>query len=73
MKQLHIGTSPLTGTIFAGTLLKNGKVWATGKQDVTREALIAAAEHVDKFGKTVEIRREDGTLEYRITVEKFSV
>lgn len=73
MKQLHIGTSPLTGTIFAGHLLKNSKAWATGKQDVTIEALVAVAEHAVKFGKPVEISREDGTLEYRITVEKFDV
>ncbi len=27
MKQLHIATSPLTGTIFCGTVLKDGNTW----------------------------------------------
>lgn len=69
MKQLHVGCSPLTGTIFAGTTLKNG-TWASGKQDVTIDALVAVAQHAARFGKPIEISREDGTLEYRITVEK---
>jgi len=71
MKQLHVGVSPVTNTIFAGTLLKGDCIWAEGKQDVTIEALIAVAAHVHKFGKPVEIRKEDGTLDYRISVESF--
>lgn len=67
--KLHIGTSPLTGTIYAGTTLKNG-TWAANKQDVTLEAIVAVAQHALKFGKPVEITC-DGKLEYRITVEKF--
>ena len=69
-KKLHIATSPITGTIFCGTILKDGHTWGTGKQDVTIEALIAVAEHAVKFGKPIEIRQHDGTLKYRITVEK---
>ena len=38
MKKIHIATSPLTGTIFAVTIIKEG-VWAAGKQDVTDEAI----------------------------------
>ena len=67
MKKLYIGTSPLTGTIYAGTILKDG-TWGE-KQDVTIEALVAVAQHVLKFGKPVEIMR-DGMIEYKITVEK---
>ena len=70
MKKLHIAASPLTGTIFAGTLLKNGKTWSANKQDVTIESLIAVAEHTLKFGRPVEITKMDGTPEYRIIVEK---
>ena len=69
-KQIHIATSPLTGSIFAGHVPKGGLFWESGKQDVTVEALVAVAEHVVRFGQPVEIRRESGELEYRITVEK---
>ena len=68
-KNLHIGTSPLTGTIYAGAILKDG-TWAANKQDVTIDALVAVAQHAMKFGKPVEITC-GGKLEYRITVEKF--
>jgi len=73
-KKLHIECSPSTGTIFAGHVLKNGTVWAKNKQDVTIEALVAAADHctrhAEKTGRPVEITK-DGFLEYRITVESF--
>jgi hypothetical protein len=61
----------MTGTIFAGTVLKDGCTWGTGKQDVTLEALVAVAEHAAHFGRPVEITGPDGKLEYRITVEAF--
>jgi len=72
MKKLHIAASPLTGTIFAGTVLKSG-TWATGKQDLTIDALVAVAEHGLKFGKPIEISAPDGKPEYRITVERLVV
>lgn len=70
MKNIHIACSPLTGTIFAGSILKDGRTWAAGKRDVTIEALVAVAEHAISFGKPIEISRPDGRVEYRITVEK---
>lgn len=70
MQKLHVGCSPLTGTIFAGKILKDGRTWAAGKEDVTLEALVAVAQHAIKFGKPIEISRADGTgIEFRITVE----
>ena len=66
-KKIHVGTSPLTGTIFAGAILKDG-TWAAGKQDVTMDALVAVAQHCVHFGMPVEITC-DGKIEYRITVE----
>ena len=71
-KQLHVAMSPLTGSIFAGTILKDGHTWGADKYDVTLEALVAVSQHVTKFGKPVEISFQDGTLEYRITVECFT-
>ena len=70
MKKLHIATSELTGTIFAGTLLKCGRVWSANKSDITIEALVAVAEHVLKFGSPVVISDFDGKPEFRITVER---
>lgn len=68
-KKLHVAASPLTGTIFAGTVLRSG-LWCSNKQDVTIEALIAVAEHALRFGRPVEISEADGTPVYRITVER---
>jgi hypothetical protein len=71
-KPIHVAASPLTGTIYAGTLLKCGRVWAANKRDVTVEALVAVAEHTLQFGKPVVIHA-NGEPEYRITVEKLGV
>lgn len=68
-KKLHVGTSPLTNTIFAGHVLKSGNVWASNKQDVTMDALVAVAEHVLANGKPVVITN-DGVPEFEITVRK---
>ena len=70
-KPIHVAMSPLTGQIFAGTVLRGGLYWESGPRDVTIEALVAVAEHVVRFGQPVEISKESGELEYRITVEKF--
>jgi len=72
MKSLHIATSPLTNTIFCGHVLKDGRTWAANKQDVTIEALVAVAQHVDSFGQPV-IITSNGEPEYEITVRKFGV
>lgn len=75
MKKLHIAASPLTGTIFCGSVLKDGKTWGAGKQDKTIEALVAVAEHGLYFkslhGEDIVISRPDGTPEYRIIVERY--
>ncbi len=70
-KQIHVAASPITGTIFAGTVLEDGRTWSADKRDVTIEALVAVAEHAANFGQPVEITGPDGKLEYRITVEAF--
>ena len=72
MKKLHVAASPLTGIIFVGTVLKDGRTWGSNKQDITIDALVAVAEHALQFGKPVVISKS-GTPEYRITVEKLGV
>jgi len=69
MKQIRVGASPLSGTIFAGTLLKDGRTWAANKHDVTDDALYAVAMHLLKHGGSVELR-DEGLPIYRITAEK---
>ena len=69
-KDLPLAASPLSGTIFAGNVLESG-TWGKNKKDVTINALVAVAQHVITFGAPVEISKQDGTLEYRITVEQF--
>ena len=72
MKQLHVGTSMISGTIYAGAVLQSGRRWAANKQDVTLDALVAVAQHVVRFGEPVEITdAKTGALQYRITVEEF--
>jgi hypothetical protein len=74
MSELHIAASPLTGTIFCGRVLKDGRTWGANKTDRTVEALVAVAEHALHFkamtGDDIVISKPDGTPEYRITVER---
>ena len=70
MKNLHIATSPLTGTIFAGSVLKDGRTWGANKKDLTIEALVAVAEHGLHFGKDLIISTPEGKPEFKITVER---
>ncbi|WP_270832651.1 DUF7446 family protein [Aeromonas sp. QDB22] len=69
MKKLHVATSPLTGTIYAGTLLKTSK-WGVDKTDVTVPALVAVAEHTLKNNGAVIISTDDGKPVYEINVKK---
>jgi len=45
-RPIHIAASPLTNRIFAGHMLKDGRSWAEGKQDVTGLAIVAVCQHV---------------------------
>ena len=68
-KEIHIAISPLTNTIFAGTILKDGRTWGAGKWDVTGEACAAVAQHVIANGGTV-IVSINGKPLYEITVKE---
>ncbi|MDH2997230.1 hypothetical protein A1D22_06035 [Pasteurellaceae bacterium LFhippo2] len=71
MKEIKLGTSPLTNQIYAGYLDKSGTHWKE-KQDVTIQALCCVIEHVERFGEPVVISKQDGTPEYEIIVKKLS-
>ncbi len=69
-KPLYIGTSPLTGTIFVGNVLKDGKTWAANKQDLTGMACHAVAEHVLKHCDGCTELYVNGIAVYEITVKR---
>lgn len=73
MKQIKIGTSPLTNTIYAGTTKVDRKtksvLWNDDKQDVTMDCLLAVVEHCISFGQTLQIMKADGTVEFEIDVK----
>jgi len=45
MGDLKVGCSPLTSTIYAGKVLKNG-TWGANRTDVTDSAVGAVAQHL---------------------------
>ena len=45
MPEYHLGVSPLTNTIYAGTLNKTKTMWQN-KSDVTEEALACVRDHL---------------------------
>lgn len=68
-KKIHVATSPLTNTIYAGSIAKDGRSWLSNKTDVTGEACAAVAQHVINFGKPLIITR-NGEPCYEITVKE---
>lgn len=71
MKPLHVATSPITNRIFAGNVLKDGKTWASNKQDVTGAACGAVAEHVLEKGGHVTVTC-NGKPKFEIAVRDIS-
>lgn len=45
MAEYHLGVSPITNTIYAGTLNKTKTMWRN-KSDVTEEALACVRDHL---------------------------
>ena len=48
MPKYHLGNSPITNTIYAGTLNKEGTMWRN-KSDVTEEALACVRDHLKRL------------------------
>ena len=68
-KKLHVANSPLTNTIYCGSVSKDGKRWLSDKTDVTSEACAAVAMHVLQHGEPVVVKR-DGIPMYEIQVDE---
>ncbi|WP_342152280.1 hypothetical protein [Methylorubrum sp. SB2] len=45
-RPLHVGCSPLTKRIYAGSKSADGKLWLSDQTDVTTEALLAVVEAI---------------------------
>ena len=73
-KKIHVRLSPLTNTIYAGSVLKCGTVWGANKTDVTNDAICAVVDHIIEFkkrtGKDLELF-QDGEPVLRVTIEHF--
>lgn len=68
-KRLHVAKSPITNTIFAGSVLKDGCTWAANKTDVTGEASAAVAQRAIAMGGTMTITA-NGKPAYEITARE---
>lgn len=68
MKPIHVAVSPLTNTIFAGTVRKDGQTWGLNRTDVTGCACGAVAEHVMNNGGSMVVSL-NGEPMYKISVE----
>lgn len=66
---LHVAPSPITNTIYVGSVLKDGVTWGRNKTDVTGEACAAVAQHALKQGGTITVRA-NGTPQWEITVRE---
>ena len=76
LKKLHIDTNPVDGTIFVGSLLKDGRTWANNKTDVTIDTLCAVIEHAllfkERSGENIVVSETNGTKAYEIAVKRLS-
>lgn len=61
-KVKHMGASPLSGTIFYGTLDSDKGRWVGHKSDVTEMARLAVAEHLYLTGDSHTYELKDGRL-----------
>lgn len=68
-RQLHIATSPCQTKIYAGHLQKGSRTWAANRQDVTGEALVAAADFLLARGGSTLLGR-NGQPEWKLTIEQ---
>jgi len=69
-KSIAVGTSPINGEIFAGTLMKDGVSWSENKTEVTMQALYAVAEHISRFKEDSSvILTHGGKQKFKLTVE----
>lgn len=69
MAEFKVGCSPLTSTIYAGTVKKNG-TWGANKKDVTKTAPAAVAQHLLQLNEKIVFTYQGE--EYELKVEKIN-
>jgi hypothetical protein len=67
MTKIRIGCSPITGTIYAGSVSKTG-LWGNNKCDVTQEAVRAVAQNLLQTDEKLQFKYEDDW--YELSVKK---
>jgi hypothetical protein len=67
MSKIRIGCSPITGTIYAGSVSKNG-LWGKNKVDVTDEALNAVSQSLLQTDEVLRFQYEGEW--YELSVKK---
>ena len=67
MSKIRIGCSPLTGTIYAGSVSKTG-LWGNNKYDVTQEAVKAVAQNLLQTNEKLQFKYEGDW--YELSVKK---
>ena len=72
-KKLTLGVSPITNSIFAGSLVDDGRKWGANKCDVTIDALSSVIEHCQTHEKRNDGEKvcvTGGGFKYTITIKK---
>jgi hypothetical protein len=67
MSKIRIGCSPITGTIYAGSVSKTG-LWGKNKVDVTDEAIRSVAESLLQTDEVLQFKYEGEW--YELSVKK---
>jgi hypothetical protein len=67
MSKIRIGCSPITGTIYAGSVSKTG-LWGNNKVDVTDEAIRSVAESLLQTNEVLQFQYEGDW--YELAVKK---
>lgn len=65
--EFKVGCSPITSTIFAGSVSKKG-LWLNNKRDVTDTAVGAVAQHLLQLGQSMQFNYQGKT--YVLKVEE---
>lgn len=64
-KEIKVGCSPVTNTIYAGTVLKNG-TWGADRTDVTEMAVPAVAQRLLQKNESMDFEYQN--KRYRLQV-----
>ena len=65
MSKIRIGCSPITGTIYAGSVSKTG-LWGKNKVDVTNEAIRSVAESLLQTDEVLQFKHEGDWYELAV-------